>query len=77
MRLTIETEDTVREINRWEIPNVEELIPDWADLTLLQRRDRIAELIGEGAEFCRNLEADTLERDIIGFQAEIPPGSRG
>lgn len=70
MRLTIDTEDTVREINRWEIPNLRELIPDWDGLTLPQRRERLAELIGEGAEFCRNLEADTLERDIIGFEGD-------
>ena len=67
-RLTLETEDMVREVNRWEIPNLDELIPDWDELTSIQRNDRVSELIGEGAEFCKNLEADTLERDLLGFE---------
>jgi hypothetical protein len=70
MRLVIETVDTVREFNRWEIADLTEQIPDWAQLTDVERQDRVAGVIGEGAEFCKNLEADTLERDLISFEVE-------
>lgn len=70
MRVVIETLDTVRELNRWEIAEVDELIPDWHRLGASEMRDRVAELIGDGAEFCKNLEADTLEREIIAIEPE-------
>jgi hypothetical protein len=70
MRLVIETIDTVREVNRWEIADVAALIPDWDVITATERLDRVTELIGDGAEFCKNLEADTIERDILSFQPE-------
>ncbi len=60
--LTIETEDTVREVNRWEIPRLEELIPEWAELTSIQKADRVGELIGDGAEFCKTLDGDHRAR---------------
>lgn len=67
-RLTIETVDTVRETNSWEIPVLEESIPNWDKLTVQRRQDQVAELIGDGAEFCKNLEADTIDRDLLGFE---------
>jgi hypothetical protein len=70
MRLLIETVDTVREINRWQVEDVGELIPDWDRLGEAGRRDRVAELIGEGAEFCKNLEAHTLEREILAIEVD-------
>jgi len=70
VRVLIETIDTVREINRWEITDLDGLIPDWNELTPSDRHDRIFELIGDGAEFCKNLEADTLERDILTVEVD-------
>lgn len=71
MRILIETLDTVREFNSWEIADVVAVIPDWAELSEAQRRERVAELIGEGAEYCKNLEADTLEREVIAIEADL------
>jgi hypothetical protein len=65
MRVVIETVDSVREVNRWELVDVDGLIPDWNQLSQAERDDRVAELVGDGAEFCKNLEADTLEREIL------------
>ncbi len=67
-RLQIETADTVREVNRWEIPRLEELIPDWDKLTSTEQTDRLAELIGDGAEFCKTLEGETTDRELLGFE---------
>jgi hypothetical protein len=70
VRILIETIDTVRELNRWEIADVSETIPGWDRLSMTERHDRVAELIGEGVEFCKNLEADTLEREIVAIDTE-------
>lgn len=70
MRLVIETIDTVREINRWEVADLAGLIPEWDELTEAEQLDRVTKLIGDGAEYCKNLEADTIERDVVSFQAE-------
>ena len=67
-RLQIETVDTVREVTRWEIPRSEELIPDWDKLTSIEQSDRLAELIGNGAEFCKTLESETVERELLDFE---------
>jgi hypothetical protein len=66
----IETVDTVREVNRWEIGRLDELVPDWAELTPIERTDRVRELIGDGAEFCRSLEGETIDRAVIGFEVD-------
>jgi hypothetical protein len=70
MRIVIETVDTVRELNRWEIADDAQVIPDWEQLSATERIDRVAELIGEGAEYCKNVEADTLEREVVAIDAE-------
>jgi hypothetical protein len=70
MRLLIETVDTVREINRWQVEDVGKLIPNWDELGETGRQDRVAELVDEGAEFCKNLEADTLEREILAIEVD-------
>jgi hypothetical protein len=75
-RLQIETVDTVREVNRWEIPRLEELIPDWDKLTSTEQTDRLEGLIGEGAEFCKTLEGETIDRELLSFELFGTAGPR-
>ena len=70
MRIVIETLDTVREVNRWEIADTLALIPDWHQLGDQERVDRLAEAIGDGAELCKNLEGETLERELIEYDVD-------